>query len=504
MQLRRVMIYEGMVCIGFSECALVERPEMKQCRICLEGSEDGPLLEACACRGSMAHIHSLCAVRQWEARGKPECLNCGLCKQPFTGQAAKALAAASQRSLESRRRDQQPDLPNHEQNALLMAQVSTATLLWREGQLEEAAKAFNEALDGLQKLHGEKHTNTCTAHHNLGLVLLAQNHLQEAGIHIRKARLGFIAEFGERHSLVLKARHNEALITYRIGKWQEAAQAFEEVLVVRREVLGAEHIDTLKTLCNLGLTLHNLHRDDEAVEMLQDALRGLEQVVGRQHSLALATMQNLSLAMSPSKPEEAVRLGREAANGRQLAGGADNPETLEGWRDLGIVLDRAGQHTEAEEVWKRALQGQEKAHGFTHPATRQTLALLKEALLRRGEKAAAQSLADEHEAGVAVVASPAVAVERRGAFVAVLLSIYLLPQHRRRGLGKAAMELWKNFARAASAEALEVRLVGRQQRSKVFLGDHRHGHRGPVRDPRAHALRAVRSSVESCPRHVAS
>merc|ERR1719401_1024561 len=103
---------------------------------------------------------------------------------------------------------------------------------------------------------------------------------------------------------------------------------FSTVLAARQEVLGKVHVDTLKTQCNLGLALHNLKKSAEAAKVLAGALQGLEQVVGRTHPLALAAMQNLSLAIAPADPQEAVRLAREAVEGRQLAGGPKNVETL--------------------------------------------------------------------------------------------------------------------------------------------------------------------------------
>jgi RING-variant domain len=58
---------------------------MKQCRFCLEDTDTGknPLIEPCACRGSVQFVHLLC-LRRWALLEPDEnAYNCSICKEPF-------------------------------------------------------------------------------------------------------------------------------------------------------------------------------------------------------------------------------------------------------------------------------------------------------------------------------------------------------------------------------------------------------------------------------------
>eukprot|EP00928_Gymnodinium_smaydae_P010590 TRINITY_DN13992_c0_g1_i2.p1 TRINITY_DN13992_c0_g1~~TRINITY_DN13992_c0_g1_i2.p1 ORF type:complete len:272 (+),score=72.31 TRINITY_DN13992_c0_g1_i2:114-929(+) len=197
----------------------------------------------------------------------------------------------------------------------------------------------------------------------------------------------------------------------------------------------------------------------EAVVLLRDTQESLRQVVGPQHPLSLVALQNLSLALAELTPgsEEAIALGREAAEGKLLVLGENNAETFEAWRDLAIVLNSADRREEAERTWRQALQGQERLLGFAHPVTQQTLRQLREALERWGDAAGAAELRKEYDAGKAVQAERLPPAVRPGPLVAVVLSVYIVPKHRRRGLGRAALTHWLTAARDSyGATALEA------------------------------------------------
>ena len=61
-----------------------EDEDEKRCRLCLEGEEDGPLVQPCACRGSAKFIHKHCLER-WRRTGPKEdaAYRCGQCKDGY-------------------------------------------------------------------------------------------------------------------------------------------------------------------------------------------------------------------------------------------------------------------------------------------------------------------------------------------------------------------------------------------------------------------------------------
>ena len=57
-----------------------------ECRICLEGEEEGRLIKPCACLGSISYVHEKC-LAEWIRRKQQENrkikVTCEMCGSPF-------------------------------------------------------------------------------------------------------------------------------------------------------------------------------------------------------------------------------------------------------------------------------------------------------------------------------------------------------------------------------------------------------------------------------------
>lgn len=179
-------------------------PERRSCRICLEQGEKGTELldSCCACRGSVRFICTECLLLQWEAR-PDKGLQCGVCRQAFSGRAAALLTERLQKHVE-----QQQDIQTGPSVDLLKQQVTTATGLWQQGKLQEAANLFRETIPGLKMTDAKG--QLYSAQHNLSLVMVAMGRPEEARAELRIARRGLATLYGAQHPLALKAAHNEA------------------------------------------------------------------------------------------------------------------------------------------------------------------------------------------------------------------------------------------------------------------------------------------------------
>jgi len=447
--------------VGFSECAVVQREEddFKECRICF-GSE-GELLANCACRGSLRWICEECLVMQWSSKGtelsKLAILRCPLCNTVWTGRASTILASRLRAAvLADEAQNPEDRLQIAERHK---AQVTHATTLWQQGKYSEAADLFKQALAGLESICGREDTQTLSALHNLALVLMAQDKNEEAVECLRRVREGFEKHLGKEHSLTLKASHNQGLAALTCHRYEEAQEIYEFTLECRRRVLGASHIDTLKTSINLGLVYMHLRKLDEAVNLSRETLRRLEQVVGRQHCLSFTAMANLSVLLSQVDPanEDVLRLGREAAEGRQLLFGDSHPDTLEGFRDLANVLELADRKEEAEEVAKRALAGMEKLYGFRHCKTQEVVKNLQRIYESQGRTDDSKALLEKHAAAIPTIATKAPEPKKpRGPVILYVLSVYVASEYRRKGIGRAMMQHWKALGKQYTAAFMEL------------------------------------------------
>lgn len=463
----KLSVWYGGEAIGFSELLVISTrlpPETRQCRICFN-SDVPELFDACACRGSMRYICSDCLLAEWEAAKKSahdisnvRQLKCRLCHQSFEGRAAGLLGRQLGVAVKKNEKQKPPAESAEKTAERHMAEVAAATALWRQANHTDAAELFRKAITGLARINGAEHPSTLTAQHNLSLVLFALAQYEEAQTRVRAAQAGFLKLLGAEHPLTLKAGHNVAMVLQATGETEQAAAIYAETLAARQRVLGTDHIDTLKTAVNLGLALNRAGDHRRAEKQLRAAIAPLERVAGRKHPLTLTALQNLSITIIATDPgsDEAKVLAKEACEGRHLALGQDHPETLEGLRDWCTVLARAEDYEQAEEVGRRALSGMERVMGFQHPTTQAMVRKLKEVLEKQGRNDAAQELERQHQAGNIQEVPAAPEPLPRGPTIAVVLSLFIAEEHRRKGFGKAVMRFWKSYTSERGATSLEV------------------------------------------------
>ncbi|MCJ1430387.1 hypothetical protein MMC29_008305 [Sticta canariensis] len=80
-----------------------------------------------------------------------------------------------------------------------------------------------------------------------------------------------------------------------------------------------------------------------------------------------------ALYIHQGKPEEAEEIYLRALAGQEKAWGPEHPSTLDTINDLGFVYLDRGKMDEAEEMYRRALAGRENALGPDHPSTLDTI-----------------------------------------------------------------------------------------------------------------------------------
>ncbi|CAE7816209.1 unnamed protein product, partial [Symbiodinium sp. CCMP2456] len=377
-------------------------------------------------------------------------LQCGVCRQAFSGRAAALLTERLQKHVE-----QQQDVQTGPSMDLLKQQVTTATGLWQQGKLQEAANLFRETITGLKMTDAKG--QLYSAQHNLSLVMVAMGRPEEARAELRIARRGLATLYGAQHPLALKAAHNEAMAANAAGHREEALKLYEVALEARCRVLGSHHVDTLKTRCNYGLTLRNCSRTEEAEIELRLALAGLELVVGPRHPLSVTALQNLSLALSSrgqlgdaAAAQAAALVAREAAEGKHQLLGASHPEALEARRDLGATLFAASRQEEGVAAFRQALAGLQQTLGFQHPTTIAVLAQLRAALSHDEE--AAMALVHEHSSGNVTAAPDWEVPQWGGKLVLVLVAIAAEPGEINGSI--LLVDHLKRVATEARAEAL--------------------------------------------------
>jgi nephrocystin-3 len=139
------------------------------------------------------------------------------------------------------------------------------------------------------------------------------------------------------------------------------------------------------------------------------ALEGREIALGAEHPDTLGSVNNLGVLLKAKGDHEgAEALLRRALEGYEKALGAEHPITLSSVNNLGVLLESKGDYEGAEALYRRALEGREKVLGMEHPDTLRSVTNLgilffskgdhedAEALLRRALEGNEKALAAEH------------------------------------------------------------------------------------------------------------
>ena len=126
----------------------------------------------------------------------------------------------------------------------------------------------------------------------------------------------------------------------------------------------------------------------EATMIAQQAL-GSERVLGKEHPDTLKSVNNLAaLYQRQGRYSEAEPLYKRALEARERVLGPEHPDTLVSVNNLAALYQAQGRYSEAEPLLKRALEACERVLGKEHPDTLTSvnnLAVLYQAQGRYGE-----------------------------------------------------------------------------------------------------------------------
>ncbi|KAI3326718.1 kinesin light chain [Xylariaceae sp. AK1471] len=213
---------------------------------------------------------------------------------------------------------------------------SLGNLYRHQGNLKEAEKMYQQALQRKEKALGPNHTSTLDTVHHLGVLFVDQDKLKEAEEMYQQALQGKEKTLGPDHPLTLDTVHNLGNLYKDQGKLKEAEAMYQWALQGSEKALGLDHTSTLSTVNSLGTLYKDQGKLKEAEEMYQRALRGNEKTLGPDHPLTLTTVDNLgSLYKDQGKLKEAEEMLQRALQGSEKTLGPDHSSTLDTVHNLG-------------------------------------------------------------------------------------------------------------------------------------------------------------------------
>jgi tetratricopeptide (TPR) repeat protein len=173
----------------------------------------------------------------------------------------------------------------------------------------------------------------------------------------------------------------------------ETAQAAVATMETANENLVAE----LATKDCLAEVLARLGKREEAEALLRNALETRKTVLGqsREHPDMRRTMNNLAGTLIPDDIAEAEMLFRKVLEGDEKALGYEHVYTIISMNNLAEVLSRQGKHEEAVDMQRRTVELSQTVRGLDHHETVALLDNLRELLTRQGKTEEAEQMLRE-------------------------------------------------------------------------------------------------------------
>ncbi len=213
-----------------------------------------------------------------------------------------------------------------------------------------------------------------------------------------------------------------------LGEYEPAERLLERALELQVAHLGADHGDVVSTLARLADVERQLGRYDSAQTLLERALSTQRRTLGDSDPALAATIGSLaSLAVQRGDLTSAEQLARDALE-RRRASGRQDPLVIGSLAQLGSILRQRGDLIGAESAFREALQIRQGARGAASDIVVDLLQLADllqtdslrwteaEALYRRAVEMQRATTAPDHNNTAEALYGLARLLERRGAW----------------------------------------------------------------------------------------
>lgn len=263
----------------------------------------------------------------------------------------------------------------------------------RRGNLEEATRLTEAALDLRIAAVGAGHPEVATSYNNLGV--LARNggdYPAARGFHERALAIRRVSLPAD-HPHLAVSLNNLGALDLAEGEFAKAVVRFEEALAIATRVNGESHQETIATLNNLGGALLRLGRIDDA-EAAWLRVRAYWRATDRAgHPNALATELNLTtIRRLRGDARGAMAEYGSLAETLSATLGAEHPVMSALITQQARCLADLGEFGQAAELTSWALQLRNAAFGATHPDNGELVRDLGVFALQRHDVATAERM----------------------------------------------------------------------------------------------------------------
>ena len=289
-------------------------------------------------------------------------------------------------SVELRRDELAPD-----DTRLYESLYRLATVLWKQGELEEALTLRLDIAEMTERVFGAAHPEHAESMSNLGNTYADLGDLDAAAQYLARAVEVGRALPGESGELDLaRFLNNLGTVYFDQQAWDRAIEVFQETLEIRARLLGEESDVYAITLVNLANAQLNMGELEAAERSHRRAVELEEEIFGEEHPSTAYAYSGLAEALlQQGRAAEAEPYVRRALETRIATSGGSYWRVAIEHRKLAEVLMATSRLEEAERELRTGWEGLLAASEVTHPRAREVAATMARLQALMGDEVSA-------------------------------------------------------------------------------------------------------------------
>ena len=272
---------------------------------------------------------------------------------------------------------------------------SRVVQFYSAGRFAEGLPVAAAAVALAEQMRGPLDPSLATALNNYGQYLVRANRLAEAEVAYRRAlHIDETAPAGGRS--LARDLNNLAELMQLAGRASEAEQLYVRALAIDEQILGPSHRDVARDLNNIAALRLSEGKNDGAEPLQRRAIAILDDLQrenpSRSTSDLASALSNYAAVLPAERLEEAQLLYRRALELNERDLGPEHPNVAISLNNLAEALRLSGKNEEAESLFRRALRIDERVLGPQSPTVATVVNNLAKVLRDTNRRAEAQSL----------------------------------------------------------------------------------------------------------------
>jgi tetratricopeptide (TPR) repeat protein len=252
-----------------------------------------------------------------------------------------------------------------------LARVALAAMLLEAGRAPlEALTLTTRAMATFRKLEGDRSEMVAATHFQKGVVAQLGGNHKEAVSQLRKALDLGGPVLGNDHPYTALMWFQLAFNLERVGQVREAEAAYQKCLGVVRKTVGFEHPQSLRAVRALAWLLSREGRPEEGVKLFEECVARRRKQLGNEDPIVAEALEEFAAFQVRRSGGDAARgeaLYREALAVFRKADVYRYRAYADALNSLAALVERKGEHAEAEKLYREMLTVEAKATDVTIP-----------------------------------------------------------------------------------------------------------------------------------------